>query len=64
MPHININTETLMGITLLAFGAFTFAKGLSQQMSKDNYVRSLEQISNLSNMIHEENEKYNVTNKK
>jgi hypothetical protein len=62
MPHIN--TETIMGITLLAFGAFTFAKGISQQISRDNYVKSLEQISNLSNMINKESEKYHNTEKK
>jgi hypothetical protein len=62
MPHIN--TDTIIGITLLAFGVFTFSKGMSQQFSKDNYVKSLEQISNLSDMIICENQKYNNKNNK
>ena len=51
MPKINlnINSETIIGVTLIAFGAFTFAKGVSQNIINENYVKSVEQISNLAN---------------
>ena len=44
MPKINlnINSETIIGVTLIAFGAFTFAKGVSQNIINENYVKSVE----------------------
>jgi hypothetical protein len=50
MPNINVNvnSETLMGVALIAFGAFTFAKGISQHITNENYVKSVQNISNLA----------------
>ena len=65
MPNINLNSETLIGVTLLAVGAFTFAKGVAQQFTRDDYVKSIHQISNLSSTFNEHNNVLgDVVNKK
>ena len=46
MP-IHMNTEIIMGITLIAFGVFSFAKGASDHISKDNLIKSAHNVSNL-----------------
>ena len=46
MP-LNMNSEIIMGITLIAFGVFSFAKGTSQHIAKDTYLKSAQHVSNL-----------------
>jgi len=48
MP-INMNTEIIMGVALIAFGVFSFAKGTSQHIAQDNYIKSAQQVSKLVN---------------
>lgn len=49
---IPFNSEIIIGITLISFGVFTFAKGTSTYLTKDNYNKLLqEQKENLLNSV-------------
>lgn len=48
MP-LNINTEVIMGVALIAFGVFAFAKGTSQHLAQDHYLKSAQNVSTLVN---------------
>jgi hypothetical protein len=51
MPSFKLNSEIIIGITLLAFGAFTFAKGASEHISNDTCIKTVQQVSNLANTV-------------
>ena len=55
MPQFHVNSETVIGITLIAFGAFTFAKGASQYIARDTCIKSVQQVSNLANTVNTAN---------
>ena len=59
MP-ISMNTDIFIGITLITFGVFTFAKGTSQNMSDDIYYKS---AKNVSNLVHTATSAHNISNK-
>lgn len=46
MP-LNINSEVIMGVILVGFGVLTFAKGTSQHIAQNNYIRSAQEVSKL-----------------
>lgn len=58
MP-INMNTEIIMGVALIAFGVFSFAKGTSQHLAKDHYIKSAQEVSTLVNCA---TEAHNISN--
>ena len=58
MP-VNMNTEIVMGVALIAFGVFSFAKGTSQHLAKDHYIKSAQEVSTLVNCA---TEAHNISN--
>jgi hypothetical protein len=48
MP-ISLNGEIIIGLTLIAVGVISFAKGTSNKLSNDNYIKSAHNVSNLVN---------------
>jgi hypothetical protein len=48
MP-ISLNGEIIIGLTLIAVGVFSFAKGASSKIANDNYIKSAHNVSNLVN---------------
>lgn len=48
MP-INFNSEVIVGITLITIGVLTFAKGSSNKIAIENYLKSAQTVSNLVN---------------
>lgn len=48
MP-IQLNGEIIMGVTLIAIGVISFARGSSNKLSNDNYIKSAHNVSNLVN---------------
>ena len=44
MP-ISMNVDIIIGITLISFGVYTFAKGTSQKISEDIYLKSWNKIN-------------------
>jgi hypothetical protein len=51
MPNFHVNSETIIGIALIAVGAFTFAKGTSQYLVEDSTIKSFNQVSNLVDTV-------------
>ena len=43
--------EVVIGIALITFGVFTFAKGTSNHMANDNFIKSKNQINKLVDTI-------------
>ena len=59
MP-ISMNVDIIIGITLISFGVYTFAKGTSQKISEDIYLKS---AHNVSNLVHTATSAHNISNK-
>ena len=55
MPQFQINSETIIGIALIAIGTFTFAKGSSNYITQDTCIKSVRQVSNLVNTVNTAN---------
>jgi len=51
MPNFHVNSETIIGVALIAIGTFTFAKGTSQYLVKDSTIKSFKQVSNLADTV-------------
>lgn len=49
--NIPFSSEIIIGITLIGFGVYTFAKGASNQMANDNYIKSKNQINKFTDTI-------------
>ena len=54
--HFNIpfSSEVIIGVALISFGVFTFAKGTSNHMANENFIKSKNQINKLVDTIIEE----------
>lgn len=49
--NIPFSSEVIIGIALISFGVFTFAKGTSNHMANDNLIKSKNQINKLVDTI-------------
>lgn len=49
--NIPFSSEIIIGITLIGFGVYTFAKGASNHLANDNYIKSKNQINKLVDTI-------------
>ena len=45
--QFTLSTDVAIGITLIGFGVYTFAKGASQHLFQDNYIKSTKHIEKL-----------------
>jgi hypothetical protein len=45
--HLTLSADIAIGITLIGFGVYTFAKGASQHLFQDNYIKSTKHIEKL-----------------
>lgn len=48
MP-LSLNGEIIIGLTLITIGVISFAKGTSNKLSNDSYIKSAHNVSNLVN---------------
>ena len=44
---LSLNLEIVGGLTLITIGTYIIAKGASQKLSKDNYLKSAHSVSDL-----------------
>ena len=45
MP-LSLNGEIIIGLTLITIGVISFAKGTSNKLSNDSYIKSAHNVSN------------------
>jgi hypothetical protein len=45
--QFTLSADVAIGITLISFGVYTFAKGASQHLFQDNYTKSTKHIEKL-----------------
>ena len=48
--NIPFSSEIVIGVTLISFGVYTFAKGASNHMANDNYIKSKNQINHINKL--------------
>lgn len=53
--ELSFSSDIIIGITLIGFGVYTFAKGASQHLSDDKYLKSTEYIEKLLNTASKSN---------
>lgn len=48
--NIPFSSEIIIGVTLIGFGVYTFAKGASNHMANDNYIKCKNQINHINKL--------------